>query len=114
MFYFTENIYKKICALDLARELEINSNFRNIYNMILMLPLLPVNTIQDGLNNVEIQAKDLDLENLTEELFVHVRNEWINKVTPELFCIHRSGFYFKFKVAFFSTITLKSHFKFPG
>ncbi|KAH1016880.1 uncharacterized protein LOC109545297 [Dendroctonus ponderosae] len=89
MFYFIQNIYKKICSLNLARELELNANFRSIYNMILMLPLLPVNTILDGFSNIEFHARELDLDHLTSELFRHVRDEWIIKVTPEFFCVHR-------------------------
>lgn len=57
--------------------------------MLLMLPLLPVNTILDGLNNMEIQAKDLGLTELTRPIFNHVWTEWIMKVTPDLFCVHR-------------------------
>lgn len=89
LFYFTQNIYKKICSLNLARELELNSNFRSVYNMILMLPLLPVNTILDGFSNIELHARELNLDHLTRELFRHVRDEWIIKVTPEFFCVHR-------------------------
>ncbi|XP_018566110.1 uncharacterized protein LOC108907076 isoform X2 [Anoplophora glabripennis] len=89
VFYYTQNLYKKICALNLSRDLETNSYFRNIYHMLLMLPLLPVNTILDGLNNMEIQARDLGLTDLTRPIFDHVRTEWIMKVTPDLFCVHR-------------------------
>lgn len=88
-FYYTQNIYKEICTLNLCRDLETNSYFRNIYHMLLMLPLLPVNTILDGLNNIEIQARDLGLQDMARPLFDHVRNVWIRKVTPELFCVHR-------------------------
>lgn len=89
VFYYTQNLYKKICALNLSRDLETNAYFRNVYHMLLMLPLLPVNTILDGLNNIEIQARDLGLTELTKALFEHVRSEWILKVTPDLFCVHR-------------------------
>ncbi|KAF7281884.1 hypothetical protein GWI33_004085 [Rhynchophorus ferrugineus] len=89
IFYFTQNLYKVICGLQLAKELELNSNFRSIYNMLLMLPLLPVNTIVDGLKNIEIQAKEMGLESKTGDLFRYVHSEWIEKVTPELFCVHR-------------------------
>lgn len=89
LFYYTQNLYKKVCSLKLAKELELNSNFRSIYNMILMLPLLPVNTILDGLKNIEIQAKELDVDSISSKLFRHVYDEWICKVTPELFCVHR-------------------------
>lgn len=88
-FYYTQNLYKKICSLNLSRDLETNSYFRNIYHMLLMLPLLPVNTILDGLNNIEVQARDLGLTDLTRPLFDHVRQQWIINVTPELFCVHR-------------------------
>lgn len=57
--------------------------------MLLMLPLLPVNTILDGLNNIQTQAKDMGLGALTRPIFEHIRSEWINNVTPELFCVHR-------------------------
>lgn len=57
--------------------------------MLLMLPLLPVNTILDGLNNIETQAKDLSLGALTRPIFYHIRSQWITNVTPELFCVHR-------------------------
>lgn len=89
VFYYTQNLYKKVCSLNLSRDLETNSYFRNIYHMLLMLPLLPVNTIVDGLNNMEIQAKDLGISSLTKTIFEHVRAEWITKVTPDLFCVHR-------------------------
>lgn len=89
VFYYTQNIYKKICSLNLSRDLETNSQFRNIYHMILMLPLLPVNTITDGLNNIEIQAKDANLQELAKPIFQHVWTQWITNVTPELFCVHR-------------------------
>ncbi|CAH0563624.1 unnamed protein product [Brassicogethes aeneus] len=89
VFYYTQNLYKKICNLNLARDLESNSYFRNIYHMLLMLPLLPVNTIVDGLNNIEIQARDLGLSEVTTSLFEYVRSQWIAKVTPDLFCVHR-------------------------
>ncbi|KAJ8934003.1 hypothetical protein NQ314_013638 [Rhamnusium bicolor] len=89
VFYYTQNLYKKMCTLNLSRDLETNSYFRNIYHMLLMLPLLPVNTILDGLNNMEIQARDLGLTDLTRAIFDHVRTEWIMKVTPDLFCVHR-------------------------
>ncbi|KAJ8975669.1 hypothetical protein NQ317_003168 [Molorchus minor] len=89
VFYYTQNLYKRLCALNLSRDLETNSYFRNIYHMILMLPLLPVNTILDGLSNMEIQAKDLGVSDLTKPIFDHVHSEWIMKVTPVLFCVHR-------------------------
>lgn len=89
VFYFAQNLYKKICSLNLSHELETNSYFRNIYHMLLMLPLLPVNTILDGLNNIEVQAKDLSLGSLTRPIFYHIRSQWITNVTPELFCVHR-------------------------
>lgn len=54
-----------------------------------MLPLLPVNTIMDGLDNMETQAKDLGISSLIDPIFEHVRTEWITKVTPDLFCVHR-------------------------
>lgn len=57
--------------------------------MLLMLPLLPVNTILDGLNNIEIQAKDLGLMELARPIFDHIRTQWIINVTPDLFCVHR-------------------------
>ncbi|KAJ8948024.1 hypothetical protein NQ318_003357 [Aromia moschata] len=57
--------------------------------MLLMLPLLPVNTILDGLKNMEIQARDLGLTDLTRAIFDHVRTDWIMRVTPDLFCVHR-------------------------
>ena len=89
VFYYTQNLYKKICSLNLSRDLEKNSNFRNTYHMLLMLPLLPVNTILDGLNNIEIQAKDIGLADLVQPIFTHIRSQWIFNVTPELFCVHR-------------------------
>ncbi|XP_072382751.1 uncharacterized protein [Diabrotica undecimpunctata] len=89
VFYFTQNIYKKICSLNLAKDLETNNFFRNIYHLILMLPLLPVNTIVDAFNNIQTQAIDLKIEALTQNLFNHVQTEWIDKVTPDLFCVHR-------------------------
>lgn len=89
VFYYTQNLYKKICSLNLSRDLETNSNFRNIYHMLLMLPLLPVNTILAGLNNIETQARDLELGSLMRPIFDHVRNEWIIKVTPSFFCVHK-------------------------
>lgn len=89
VFYYTQNLYKKICSLNLSRDLETNSFFRNIYHMLLMLPLLPVNTILDGLNNIEVQARDLNLTELTRPIFDHVRTQWIINVTPDLFCVHR-------------------------
>lgn len=57
--------------------------------MLLMLPLLPVNTILDGLNNIEIQARELGIMDLTQPLFEHIRTQWMQKVTPDLFCVHR-------------------------
>ncbi|XP_971707.2 uncharacterized protein LOC660378 [Tribolium castaneum] len=89
VFYYTQNIYKKICSLNLSRELETNSCFRNIYHMILMLPLLPVNTIIDGLNNIELQASEMGQSELTAPIFDYIKDQWINKVTPDLFCVHR-------------------------
>lgn len=89
VFYYTQNLYKKICSLNLSRDLETNSNFRNMYQMLLMLPLLPVNTILAGLNNIETQARDLELSSLMRPIFDHVRNEWIIKVTPNFFCVHK-------------------------
>ncbi|RZC37429.1 uncharacterized protein BDFB_000543 [Asbolus verrucosus] len=89
VFYYTQNLYKKICSLNLSRELETNSCFRNIYHMILMLPLLPVNTILDGLNNIELQASEMGLAGLTSPIFEYVRSQWMTKVTPDLFCVHR-------------------------
>lgn len=89
VFYFAQNLYKKICSLNLSHDLETNSFFRNIYHMLLMLPLLPVNTILDGLNNIEVQAKDLGLSVLTRPIFDHIRSQWIINVTPDLFCVHR-------------------------
>lgn len=89
VFYYTQNLYKKICSLKLSRDLETNSYFRNIYHMLLMLPLLPVNTILDGLENIQIQATELGLTELTQPLFEHIQKQWIEKVTPDLFCVHR-------------------------
>ncbi|XP_050502723.1 uncharacterized protein LOC126882000 isoform X2 [Diabrotica virgifera virgifera] len=89
VFYFTQNIYKKICSLNLAKDLETNNFFRNIYHLLLMLPLLPVNTIVDAFNNIQTQAIDLKIESLTLDLFNHIQAEWIDKVTPDLFCVHR-------------------------
>ncbi|VEN47876.1 unnamed protein product [Callosobruchus maculatus] len=89
VFYYTQNLYKKICALDLCKALETDSYFRNVYHMLLMLPLLPVNTISDGLNNLELQSKEMKLFELMKPLFEHVRTEWMEKVTPDLFCVHR-------------------------
>lgn len=57
--------------------------------MLLMLPLLPVNTILDGLNNIEVQARDLGLADLTRPILDHIRSQWILCVTPDLFCVHR-------------------------
>lgn len=88
IFYYAQNIYKKICSLNLSRDLETNSNFRNIYQMLLMLPLLPVNTILSGLNNIEAAAKSFELGDLIRPIFDHIRNEWIIKVTPDFFCVH--------------------------
>lgn len=89
VFYYTQNIYKKICSLNLSRELETNSCFRNIYHMLLMLPLLPVNTILDGLNNIELQASEMGQAELTAPIFDYIKEQWINRVTPDLFCVHR-------------------------
>ncbi|KAJ3653494.1 hypothetical protein Zmor_012743 [Zophobas morio] len=89
VFYYTQNLYKKICSLNLSRELETNSCFRNIYHMILMLPLLPVNTIVDGFNNIQQQAVEMGLGELTKPIFDHVKSQWIDRVTPDLFCVHR-------------------------
>lgn len=65
VFYYAQNLYKKMCSLNLCRDLETNSYFRNIYHMLLMLPLLPVNTILDGLNNIELEAKHLNVSELS-------------------------------------------------
>lgn len=89
VFYYTQNLYKKICSLNLSRDLETNSYFRNIYHMLLMLPLLPVNTILDGLNSIELEAKNLNISSLARPVFDHVRTQWILNVTPELFCVHK-------------------------
>lgn len=89
VFYYTQNLYKKICELGLAKELESHTYFRNIYHMLLMLPLLPVNTIMDGLQNIEIQANDLRIGSTTAGLFEHIKEQWMEKVTPDLFCVHR-------------------------
>lgn len=89
VFYYTQNLYKKICSFHLTKDLETNNFFRNIYHMLLMLPLLPVNTIVDGFQNIREQAKGLGIEELTKDLFDHVQSEWIEKVTPDLFCVHR-------------------------
>lgn len=89
VFYFAQNLYKKICSLNLSQDLETNSYFRNVYHMLLMLPLLPVNTILDGLDNIEGQAKTMGLAVLTRPLFQYIRKQWISTVTPELFCVHR-------------------------
>lgn len=89
VFYFAQNLYKKICSLNLSQDLETNSYFRNVYHMLLMLPLLPVNTILDGLDNIEGQAKNMGLAVLTRPLFHYIRKQWISTVTPELFCVHR-------------------------
>ncbi|CAH1154714.1 unnamed protein product [Phaedon cochleariae] len=89
VFFYAKNIYKKICTLHLAKDLENNSSFRTIYHMLVMLPLLPVNTIVDGLSNIETQAKGLGLHDLTKDVFEHIQSEWITKVTPDLFCVHR-------------------------
>lgn len=89
IFYYTQNLYKKICTLNLSKDLETKSHFRNIYNMFLMLPLLPVNTIVPALNNIEAQAQEFNLETLMKPMFNHIRNEWINKVTPNFFCVHK-------------------------
>lgn len=88
-FYYTQNIYKKICYLDLAKDLETNTYFRNVYHMLLMLPLLPVNTILDGFQNIQAQATQMGITHLTKDLFEHMESEWLNKVTPDLFCVHR-------------------------
>nr|CAI5859465.1 unnamed protein product [Callosobruchus analis] len=61
VFYYTQNLYKKICTLNLCKDLETDSYFRNVYHMLLMLPLLPVNTILDGLNNLEAQSMQMKL-----------------------------------------------------
>nr|CAH7764105.1 unnamed protein product [Callosobruchus chinensis] len=89
VFYYTQNLYRKVCALDLCTELETDSYFRNVYHMLLMLPLLPVNTILDVLNILELQSKERKLFELMKPLFQHVRTQWIEKVTPDLFCVHR-------------------------
>lgn len=89
IFYYAQNMYKKLCALNLSKNLETNSLFRNIYHMLLMLPLLPVNTIEDALINIEIQAKEMELNELTETLFEYIKTQWISTVTPELFCVHQ-------------------------
>ncbi|XP_066158983.1 uncharacterized protein [Euwallacea fornicatus] len=89
-YYFTQNIYKKLCSLNLSKELERNANFRNVYHMVLMLPLLPANTIQEALQSIESQANTLRLKNLTEDLFRHIHSEWIEKVTPEMFSVYKS------------------------
>nr|XP_022906669.1 uncharacterized protein LOC111418369 [Onthophagus taurus] len=87
-YYYTQNIYKKICSLNLSKNLETNSNFRNIYHMLLMLPLLPVNTIEDALNTIKTQSNDLDLNKITEPIFEYINEIWIKTVTPQLFCVH--------------------------
>lgn len=89
VFYYTQNLYKKICSLNLSGDLETNSNFRNLYHMMLMLPLLPVNTIADALNNIEMQSKEAGLSNLTSPIIDHIRSQWILNVTSEMFCVHR-------------------------
>lgn len=66
VFYYTQNLYKKMCSLNLSRDLETNSYFRNIYHMLLMLPLLPVNTILDGLNNIQQEANNLNVADLAK------------------------------------------------
>lgn len=57
--------------------------------MVLMLPLLPVNTILDGLHNIEMQAEELSLTKLTQHIFEYIKIVWIENVTPDLFCVHR-------------------------
>ncbi|XP_025837118.1 uncharacterized protein LOC108735060 isoform X2 [Agrilus planipennis] len=89
VFYYTQNLYKKVCSLNLSRDLETNSFFRNIYHMLLMLPLLPVNTILDGLNNIELEARHMNISDLVRPLFDHIRSQWIINVTPDLFCVHK-------------------------
>ncbi|CAG9865450.1 unnamed protein product [Phyllotreta striolata] len=89
VFYYTQNIYKKICNTDLAKSLETNTYFRNIYHMLLMLPLLPVNTIADGFKNIQAQAQQMGIYGLIKHVFAHIENEWLKKVTPDLFCVHR-------------------------
>ncbi|CAG9817909.1 unnamed protein product [Phaedon cochleariae] len=34
-------------------------------------------------------AKGLGLHDLTKDVFEHIQSEWITKVTPDLFCVHR-------------------------
>lgn len=89
IFYYTQNLYKKICSLNLSKELETNSYFRNIYHMLLMLPLLPSNTIIDALNNIISQASDMGLSDLADPMFEHVKSQWIVRVTPSLFSVHK-------------------------
>lgn len=89
VFYYVQNLYKKLCGLNLSKTLETNSSFRNIYHMLLMLPLLPVNTIVDGFENIETQTEEMGLNYVLKPLIDYVRNRWIDEVTPELFCVHR-------------------------
>ncbi|CAH1967240.1 unnamed protein product [Acanthoscelides obtectus] len=89
VFYYTQNLYKKVCVLNLCKNLETNSYLRHFYHMLLMLPLLPVVTISDVWNTLLSQAKDSEMYQLMKPLFDHVKAEWMEKVTPDLFGCHR-------------------------
>lgn len=54
-----------------------------------MLPLLPVNTVADGLKNIEQQAKQMNIGQIICPLLNYVKDQWMEKVTPDLFCVHR-------------------------
>lgn len=88
IFYYVQTVYQCLCVHGLNAVLETSAHFRKVYQMLLMLPLLPVNTIQDALSNIISKAKEHDVYDKCQPLFDYVQEQWIKVVTPELFCVH--------------------------
>lgn len=90
LFYYVQDIYKKVCKLNLNSEIEEDSDAKNTFYKLLMLPLLPVNTIVDAFKNIEQQAKESESQEKILPILEHIENQWLTKVTPQIFCVHNA------------------------
>ena len=69
-----------------------NSDDREILKKILVLPLLPPEKIQQGLDLIKTLAEEKfanDGNKLTKwrKFLLYINNEWMKKVKPQVFCV---------------------------
>uniref|UniRef100_A0A0A9YET0 Mitochondrial ubiquitin ligase activator of nfkb 1-A n=1 Tax=Lygus hesperus TaxID=30085 RepID=A0A0A9YET0_LYGHE len=86
-FHYAQAIIRKVRSSGYSPLLGENCEFKNGIQVIIALPLLPVDDIRAGLQYANTYLMENGLEEPARKLIPYIQREWIEKVTPSVMSV---------------------------